>query len=580
MSNIVVEVNNSETVVDALVTEVILEQSGATGAQGPAGPTGPAGATGPQGPQGDPGPTGATGPAGATGPTGPQGPQGIQGDTGPQGPQGIQGPKGDTGDTGPAGPQGIQGIQGPAGPTGATGPQGPQGLKGDTGDTGPAGPTGPQGPQGIQGIQGDTGPAGATGPQGPQGIQGDPGPTGATGATGPAGATGATGPAGPGVAIGGTAGQALTKIDGVDYNTQWTSVVNSFNTRTGDVSLSSSDVTTALGYTPAHSGANSDITSISGITGAISTVDYIDFDTAATVTPAVGRLAWDTTDGTLQFGLVGGNVNLQIGQEQVIRILNTTGSTLVDGQIVYINGASGNRPTAALAKADSEATSAGTIGMVTESIANNQQGFVTVSGIVHGIDTSAFTDGAIIYLSPTTAGGYTSTRPTAPNHTVILGYVIRAHATVGQVFIKVDNGYELDELHNVKITTPATGQLLTYTGSIWENQAPAWAAPVVQTISYSSTPTINWAGKDISKITLTGNATITNSGAVDGQKMILQVVQGGSGGYTVTFTSETQFGTSFTSITLSTAVGKMDMIGLIYSSVNSKYNIVSFAAGY
>lgn len=90
-----------------------------------------------------------------------------------------------------------------AGGTGPAGPTGPQGPKGDTGDTGP------QGPQGIQGIQGIQGATGSTGPQGPQGN------------TGPAGADGADG---VGVPAGGTTGQVLTKVDGTDYNTQWSDV--------------------------------------------------------------------------------------------------------------------------------------------------------------------------------------------------------------------------------------------------------------------------------------------------------------------------------------------------------------------
>jgi hypothetical protein len=108
----------------------------------------------------------------------------------------------------------------------------------------------------------------------------------------------------------------------------------------------------------------------------------------------------------------------------------------------------------------------------------------------------------------------------------------------------------------------------------------AFIQPNVQSASVTGTTTINWASKDVTTLTLTGNTAITNSGAVNGQKMLLQLVQGGSGSYTVTFTSETKFGTSFTSITLTTTVGAMDMVGLVYSSVNSKYNIVSFAAGY
>lgn len=128
---------------------------------------------------------------------------GIQGETGPIGPTGPTGPQGIQGLTGPTGAQGIQGIQGPQGERGPTGPQGIQGYEG------PTGPTGEQGPQGVEGP---------TGPTGASGLNGNEGPTGPTGEVGPTGANGV------GVPTGGTAGQVLAKIDGTDYNTEWTTV--------------------------------------------------------------------------------------------------------------------------------------------------------------------------------------------------------------------------------------------------------------------------------------------------------------------------------------------------------------------
>jgi microcystin-dependent protein len=119
---------------------------------------------------------------------------------------------------------------GPTGPTGALGPTGPTGA--DSTVTGPTGNTGPTGPTGAGGSQG---------PQGAQGVQGNPGPQGDTGPTGATGPTGLTGvvisddtpsstsviwldsdeePDVP-VPFGGTSGQVLAKIDAVDYNTEW-----------------------------------------------------------------------------------------------------------------------------------------------------------------------------------------------------------------------------------------------------------------------------------------------------------------------------------------------------------------------
>jgi hypothetical protein len=216
-----------------------------------------------------------------------------------------------------------------------------------------------------------------------------------------------------------------------------------------------------------------------GINSGISLADYVDFDTAAAPASAVGRLAWNDQDGTLDLGVKGGNVNLQIGQEQLIRIVNKTGASLLEAnyQCVKISGAQGQRPKVALAQANNDANSADTIGLVTETIPDNQEGFVTTSGIVRNIDTTgslqseSWNDGDVLYLSGTTAGRLTNVKPQAPTHTVIVGFVIHAHATQGKIFVKVDNGYEIDELHNVKITSPADGDVLTYdaAGGYWKN---------------------------------------------------------------------------------------------------------------
>lgn len=202
-----------------------------------------------------------------------------------------------------------------------------------------------------------------------------------------------------------------------------------------------------------------------------SKADAFDIDTTATPAAAVGRLSWDDGNGTAQLGMKGGNVTLQLGEELLARVYNDSGVALTDGQIVYISGAQGNRIAVKLAKADSETTSAGTLGMVTEPIAIGAEGFITVVGTVNGLNTSALTAGNLIYLSATTAGAYTTTAPAAPYHRVTLGYVERVHAAAGSIYVKVDNGYELDELHNVVITSPASGNTLIYdaTAGVWKN---------------------------------------------------------------------------------------------------------------
>lgn len=192
-------------------------------------------------------------------------------------------------------------------------------------------------------------------------------------------------------------------------------------------------------------------------------VDYLQIDTAA-IPPATaaGRVAWNDGTGTAQLGLKGGVTSLDVGEQKFARVYNDTGATLSKGQVVYISGAQGNRISVKLAKADSDSTSAQTIGFVAESIAAGAEGWVITDGTLSGLVTTGLTDGAVVYLSATTAGAYTTVKPSAPVHTVILGFVQRVHASAGSFYVKCDNGYELDELHNVSATSATSGNTLIY----------------------------------------------------------------------------------------------------------------------
>lgn len=148
-------------------------------------------------------------------------------------------------------------------------------------------------------------------------------------------------------------------------------------------------------------------------------VNTTKFSLTPTGTPTTGELYWDTAEETLSFP-VNAVTTMNIGQEMFVKIVNKTGIQINDGQAIYISGAQGNRPTGALAKANASATSF-MIGVATENIAINAEGFVTVYGLVHKFDTRGFTAGDVLYLSNTTAGGITNTPPTTPDFSVILG---------------------------------------------------------------------------------------------------------------------------------------------------------------
>ena len=125
---------------------------------------------------------------------------------------------------------------------------------------------------------------------------------------------------------------------------------------------------------------------------------------------------------------------VQIGKQTVFRAYNQTGSTIAAGQIVYVNGTYiGQYPTIALAQANSLSTSV-VIGVTSESISNNSQGYVIINGIVNGVNTSSYSAGADLFLSATTPGALTSTAPSNPNYSVQIGVCISAN-TSGSLLI-------------------------------------------------------------------------------------------------------------------------------------------------
>lgn len=158
------------------------------------------------------------------------------------------------------------------------------------------------------------------------------------------------------------------------------------------------------------------------------------------------------------------------GSPVYVTVRNNTGSILAKGTIVYTNGATGNHVTVAPALATSDATSARVLGWVSDNIAINTSGYVVVEGYLEGIDTNAANDGDQLYLSPTVAGGWTATKPVAPNHMVYVGVVAKKSGN-GAVMVKVQNGYELPEIHDVLIVSPTNGQALVYDGvsGLWKN---------------------------------------------------------------------------------------------------------------
>lgn len=201
-------------------------------------------------------------------------------------------------------------------------------------------------------------------------------------------------------------------------------------------------------------------------------------DTSPTGTASVGTTRWNNTIGSTETTLKGGSVVLKNGVDLVARVVNkvTPNATLTKAQYqaVRVTGAQGQRLAVAYAQANNDNNSADTIGLVTETIATNQEGFIMTVGQLEGINTTGslqgetWSDGDVLYLSPTTPGALTNVKPVAPQHIVVIGYVEYAHQNNGKIYVKVMNGWELGELHDVNTAGAISGQSLNYNGTIWQ----------------------------------------------------------------------------------------------------------------
>lgn len=164
-------------------------------------------------------------------------------------------------------------------------------------------------------------------------------------------------------------------------------------------------------------------------------------------------------------------------------VTNDDSVTITKGQVVYAFGGQGDRMTVKLASNTADATSARTVGVVlSTSIAANQKGLIMMQGLLDGLSilpTATYSDGDPVYLGAT-AGSITNVKPYAPNHLVYVATVTTAsNGSSGRMYVNIQNGYELDELHNVQAQSP------TYKDTLWYDNtvSPAqWKTASISTI--------------------------------------------------------------------------------------------------
>ncbi len=230
---------------------------------------------------------------------------------------------------------------------------------------------------------------------------------------------------------------------------------------------------------------------------------------------ASGEPGFETDSNRLKIGieLNWDDTNYISADSLVTTVYNNSGATISKFNVVYINGGQGNKPSIALSIANTEMTSSKTYGVTVNDIPNQSSGLVIVNGALQNLNTNVFglnKEGFSLWLSPTVSGGLTLTKPYAPDHSVFVGTIIRSHNTQGVVEVKIQNGYELEELHNVATTGATNGQLLQYnSGSeLW---VPSSSGNFTS-LSVNGTGVISSSGGTNNYISkFTGNSTIANS---------------------------------------------------------------------
>lgn len=193
-----------------------------------------------------------------------------------------------------------------------------------------------------------------------------------------------------------------------------------------------------------------------------------------------------------------------------LTVVNKTGDNLLATgyKVLKVQDAQGQRLAVDYALADSNGNSTDTIGVVYENIDNNQSGRIVVIGEITGIDTTGdlqgetWNDGDVLYLSSSTPGNLTKVQPIAPNHLVVVGYVVYAHANQGKIYCKVQNGWEIGELHDCYLPSPSNND-----GIFWNSTTTRYENKSITTVlGYTPYYTLD---KNNVNVSLTGTTTET-----------------------------------------------------------------------
>ena len=213
------------------------------------------------------------------------------------------------------------------------------------------------------------------------------------------------------------------------------------------------------------------------VTGAVTasaiSASYIDLDPLANGDiPAhkEGRIFFGQEDGALEVYNNEADITLQVGQEFWVRSKNNSGGDILNGTPVRISGSQGDRVAIFPALAE-DATNPNhdpfenhVIGVATHDILDTEEGYVTVQGIVRGVDTSGFNAGDILYLQ-TGSVGFRNSPPPFPYETVIVGIATKINGSNGFIFVEPREPVELERITGISgsVYSSPIGSLLVKT---------------------------------------------------------------------------------------------------------------------
>jgi hypothetical protein len=285
-----------------------------------------------------------------------------------------------------------------------------------------------------------------------------------------------------------------------------------------------------------------------------------------------GEMSWNNDEETVQ--LIMDGTTLHIGQDTFVHVRNNTASIITKGTAVYATGTLGasGRITVAPMIADGTIPGRYFIGLAAENIGVSEDGQVCSYGKIKGLNTNAYTDGDVLWISPTVAGQLTTTEPTAPNLKIATAFVIHA-ATNGTVMVRAEQGTDLHTDQRVQVSGLANNDVLTWNNANqrWQNKAPK----TTQQTTSTATLTINSDLQDLGVITAQAAAlTIAapTGTPIQGQKLIFRIKDNGTARG---ITWNAIFRIIGVTLPTTTVINKTTYVGCIYNSTDTKWDVVA-----